>query len=152
MKTNVLTLEELSAKRAKHRAALSDYQDMLARVAAGQIQVRKLRAKFIELGGQRHPADTDAAPRLSSIKLDEQRSRETPFFTAELGFEGAVYAVSNEGRGGANNYFPMLSQEAEARLNQWAAETLPAIEMQGIPPMPMDFETWTFNRAYSSAR
>ena len=101
------------------------------------------------------PTATPHTPTLTAIRLNNRKSEETPCFTAKLHFEGAAYAVKNGGHGGGNDYFPQLSSAVHAALNKWAASTFPPITECGgcklRKPLPMDFETWTFERAFSCA-
>jgi hypothetical protein len=91
------------------------------------------------------------APILTNIKTDHRHSEETPCFEATLTYAGTTYRVSNEGRGGANNYYPLLPREIEAELDRWTAATQPAIQIDGMTKtIPMNFETWTFGLAFDA--
>lgn len=88
------------------------------------------------------------SPVLQKIRVNSKASEETPFFTAELLIDGRKFIVSNDGRGGANDYQPFLSAEMESELNKWADATLPAEEYYGQIMKP-NFETWTFQQAFA---
>jgi len=87
-------------------------------------------------------------PMLDRIKVMAEPSQETPCFTARLKVDGKTFTVINRGSGGCNEYSPFLSRELEAELDEWAAANNPPCEMQGYPPLPMNFETWTFGKAF----
>ena len=86
-------------------------------------------------------------PELYRVRLSEAHSQETPCFNAKLMYDGVIYDVSNDGTGGANRYHPHLSGVQIKRLDQWAASTQPSIPF-GETTLPMDFETWTFCKAF----
>ena len=93
-------------------------------------------------------------PRLIHIRTAHHLSEETPAFTATLKYKGKTYKVQNAGQGGGNHYFPPMYGSERMELNEWAAKTFPPItECGGCPlpePVPMDFETWTFQRAFEA--
>lgn len=89
---------------------------------------------------------------LHKVRLTEHMSQETPCFTAELILDGQKFQVRNDGSGGANRYWPHLDHETEKELDAWAAANNPPItECGGFPidpPLSMNFETWTFTKAF----
>jgi hypothetical protein len=91
---------------------------------------------------------TKNIPSLTKIKVVKRLSEETPCFTATLDYRGISYSVSNRGTGGCNDYHPHLSRETEAELDAWCAANNPPCMMEGFPPFPMSFETWTFGKAF----
>ena len=101
------------------------------------------------------PTATPHTPTLTAIRLNNRKSEETPCFTAVLLFQGRKWSVHNEGHGGGNDYWPALSDSLLSVLDKWTAETFPPItECGGVKlrqPLPMDFETWTFERAFACA-
>lgn len=94
-------------------------------------------------------------PVLSHVRCSLRHSEETPFFEAVLTINGQKFVVKNEGRGGANTYWPFLSRGLESALDKLAAANLPKITECGgsiiDPPMDETFEMWTFGIAFDVA-
>lgn len=88
-------------------------------------------------------------PVMYDIEISGRNSQETPCFYAKIAISGQVVEVRNEGHGGGNIYYPHLTADFEVALDKLAAANLPAIDLEdGSPPLPMNFETWTFGVAY----
>lgn len=91
-----------------------------------------------------------SAPKLTEINVCAFVSEETPCFNARLEYNGRVWHVSNDGRGGCNRYVPFLPREVEAELDAWAAANNPRFDagLGDGSTLAMDFETWTFGKAF----